>query len=360
MSDRAAIDPRALRDVLGTFVTGVTVVTAVDGQGRKYGVTANSFSSVSLDPPLVLWSQSTTSTSHAAFRDSDRFVVNILSSEQIEVSNRFAKSGDRKFEGVAVKSGIGDVPVIDGCAAYLECKKLQTVPGGDHVVYIGQVENFHKTGRKPLAFGSGKYMVAYAHDLGQISPELGAANVAHIEAVRVGCAALPEIALELGHTVSLAVWGNRGPTIIRWEPSAKPVSANLRTGVVLTSTQSATGQVFAAFLPREICGDILDAEIRQGLVARDELDAVIAEVKRRGIGRAALAKQSPIHKVAINAFSAPIFDVSGMIAFVLTVSGKSDEIDPAWDGNIPRALRAAADMVSRRLGFKMPVSALAQ
>src|SRR5687768_7013386 len=93
---------RQLRDVFGTFVTGVTVVTTCDGNGRPHGVTANSFSSVSMDPPLVLWSQSLKALSYPAFQESDYFAVNILSVDQIEVSHRFARSGEDKFGGLPV------------------------------------------------------------------------------------------------------------------------------------------------------------------------------------------------------------------------------------------------------------------
>ncbi|KLU27178.1 flavin reductase [Caballeronia mineralivorans PML1(12)] len=348
-------DQRELRNVLGTFLTGVTVVTTVDGEGRQYGVTANSFSSVSMDPPLVLWSQSTRSTSFPAFKDSERFVVNILASHQIDISNRFAKTSDEKFAGVAISHGLADVPIIKGCAAWLECKKLEMFPGGDHVVYIGQVEKFERTARKPLAFGAGKYMVAYAHDLGQVSLELANANVAHIDSVKVACAALPEIALELEHTVSLAVWANKGPTIIRWEPSENPVSTNLRTGVVLTTTQSATGLMFAAFLPSGLADAILDSELQEGLTERARFETALAETRGRGLARA-LSKPSPMHQIDINAFSAPVFDASGAIAFVLTVSGRSDDIDPEWDSPVPAALRAAAMQLSNQLGCKHPAN----
>jgi flavin reductase (DIM6/NTAB) family NADH-FMN oxidoreductase RutF len=108
MSDVRLFDSRDLRRVLGTFVTGVTVVTTTDDEGRFHGVTANSFSSVSLDPPLVLWSQAVKSHSHPVFFKAERFAVNILAENQIELSNRFAKSSQEKF------AGIGSFP---GCRA---------------------------------------------------------------------------------------------------------------------------------------------------------------------------------------------------------------------------------------------------
>ena len=156
-------DQRQLRDALGTFVTGVTVVTTRDKDGVAHGVTANSFCSVSLDPPLILWSQALTSRSYSAFRDTEHFAVNILAEDQAAISNHFAKSRDDKFNGVAYRCGLGDVPVVDGAAAYLECVKVESHLVGDHMLYIGRVERIGKSFRQALAFGGGKYMRACSH-----------------------------------------------------------------------------------------------------------------------------------------------------------------------------------------------------
>src|SRR5258708_37730111 len=112
MPDIRLFDSRDLRRVLGTFVTGVTVVTTTDDEGRYHGVTANSFSSVSLDPPLVLWSQAINAQSHPVFFKAERFAVNILAEDQIELSKRFAKSSEEKFSGVDVDIGSGGVPLL--------------------------------------------------------------------------------------------------------------------------------------------------------------------------------------------------------------------------------------------------------
>ncbi|NML31692.1 flavin reductase family protein [Paraburkholderia antibiotica] len=164
----SSIDSKSLRNTLGAFTTGVTVITTVDAEGRRFGVTANSFSSVSLDPPLVLWSQSTTSRSHPAFRDTGRFVVNILAVDQIAVSDRFARSGDDKFVGVDIDEGLDGLPIIRGAAAFLECRKVATYPGGDHVVFLGHVENMFRGERPPLAFRDGRYLTHLAHALAEV------------------------------------------------------------------------------------------------------------------------------------------------------------------------------------------------
>ena len=182
MSAIAPFDQRQLRNVLGTFVTGVTIVTTRDAQGAAHGVTANSFSSVSLDPPLVLWSQALTSKSYPAFRDSEHFAVNILADDQVEISNRFAKSHADKFSGIAHSNGVGGSPVLSGLAAHLECVKVATYPGGDHVVYLGRVERVGQSSRRPLAFGSGRYMIPYAHDLGPVALQIGSATPASVDA----------------------------------------------------------------------------------------------------------------------------------------------------------------------------------
>ena len=162
-----AFDARELRQVLGAFTTGVTVITTLDNEGQPLGLTANSFSSVSLDPPLVLWSQSVTAPSHPVFRETERFVVNILADDQLDISNRFARGGADKFAGLQVTPGLGGLPLIPGCAAYLECRRVSSFPGGDHTVFLGQVERIERNIRQPLVFGGGRYLVTQPHDLGR-------------------------------------------------------------------------------------------------------------------------------------------------------------------------------------------------
>ena len=349
MSTPASFDPRQLRNVLGTFVTGVTVVTTRDAAGAAHGVTANSFSSVSLDPPLVLWSQSLSSKSYPAFHDSDRFVVNILADDQVAISNHFAKSKEDKFSGIEHATGLGGVPVLSGTAAHFECVKVAEYPGGDHVVYLGRVENFGHSHRRPLAFHGGKYMVAYSHDLGPVSLALGS-DSAPVEAVRLATDALPDICEQVGQrTLGLAVWGNHGATAIRWEPSRRPVSDHLRTGLVMSITRSATGRAFAAFLPAEATRAFIDEDLRlfrsaeeDEATQRQRFDAEIAEVRRRGLSRAMNAGPSPLHQVEVNAFSAPLYDAAGRMIMALSLTCEASRLEPDWDGPVPRALKDAA------------------
>lgn len=157
-------DQRQLRDALGTFITGVTVVTTRDKNGVAHGLTANSFTSVSLEPPLILWSQAVTSRSYSAFREAEHFAINILAEDQTEISAHFAKSSGDKFSGIPHHSGLGDVPVVEGAAAHLECVKVQSILIGDHMLHIGRVERIGKSSRRPLAFSRGKYVRALACD----------------------------------------------------------------------------------------------------------------------------------------------------------------------------------------------------
>lgn len=358
-----AFESAELRNALGAFVTGVTVMTTVDHTGKMHGVTANSFNSVSLDPPLILWSQSLTSRSYPAFRDGDRFVVNILADDQIHVSNRFAKSTDDKFTGVPITPGLGGVPIIQGSAAHLECVKVATYPGGDHVVYLGRVEKIFRAPRKSLAFGEGKYMVTFAHDLGgMVSPDAGVASLAQIEAVRAASAALPEICAQIGQrTLGLAVWGNHGPTIIRWEPSKNPVSEFLQSGTVVSITKSATGRAFAAFLPRELTQPYINAALLEDAAGSpgsetqmDEFDEKLQEVRKHGLARAVGSNPSSRHQVKVNAFSAPVFDASGALILVLSTTCRAEQLDADWNGDVPQALLKAARDMSKRLGYQAP------
>lgn len=348
-------DSRALRDVLGVFVTGVTVITTLDEAGTPYGLTANSFSSVSLDPPLVLWSQALKAPSHPVFRRAERFAINILSIDQVEISNRFSRAADSKFEGVAVRMGLGGLPLLEGCAAYLECRKITSYPGGDHAVFLGQVERIERTERPPLAFGGGRYLVAQPHDLGAFSIDLGIASLARVQAVRLASAAIGQLAADLDVTVGLGVWGNQGPTIVRWEPARRPVSDNLRTGLVLPVCSSATGICFAAHLPSELT----DAFIRRELLAAPQMcsifDVALEAARWTGVVRlVATGDFSDMYGVSIDALSVPVFDQTGTIALALTVIGHAGQLDVEPNGRLVSALARCAKGLSAQLGYAQP------
>ncbi|AIG01498.1 flavin reductase [Pseudomonas fluorescens] len=159
----AGIDTRAFRRALGNFATGVTVVTAADAAGRKVGVTANSFNSVSLDPPLILWSLDKRSTSHEVFEAASHFAVNVLAADQIDLSNNFARPREDRFADVEYQAGEGGAPVLADCSARFECEKYQQLDGGDHWIMIGKVVAFEDCGRSPLLYHQGAYSMVLPH-----------------------------------------------------------------------------------------------------------------------------------------------------------------------------------------------------
>jgi len=147
-----------LRKALGTFATGVTIVTTLTKDKQLVGVTANSFSSVSLEPPIVLWSLKKNSPSLQAFDHSGRFAVNVLALDQTELSKRFASPIPDKFSTVAYIEGIGGLPLIENCVATFQCKTHQRIEAGDHILYLGEVEAFDHQDHPTLMFCKGKYM----------------------------------------------------------------------------------------------------------------------------------------------------------------------------------------------------------
>ena len=151
----AHFDPKTFRNALGQFATGVTIVTTRDASGNPVGVTANSFNSVSLDPPLVLWSLARTARSMAAFEQAGQFAVHILASDQDHLSNLFASRVEDKFAGLDV--GSEGPPRIEGCSARLVCETRHMYEGGDHVIMVGQVMDYESEGKPPLLFHSGGY-----------------------------------------------------------------------------------------------------------------------------------------------------------------------------------------------------------
>jgi flavin reductase (DIM6/NTAB) family NADH-FMN oxidoreductase RutF len=151
-------NPRELRNALGSFGTGVTIITTRTKSGYMTGMTANSFTSVSLNPPLVLWSSSLYANSLPAFQESSHFVVNILAHDQIELSNKFAKSIEDKFVDVDHMIPESGAPVLIGAAAHFECRNEFRHYGGDHIIFIGHVERFAYTDKPTLMFCRGKYV----------------------------------------------------------------------------------------------------------------------------------------------------------------------------------------------------------
>ncbi len=152
-----SIDPVALRRAFGTFLTGVTVITTRDAEGNPRGMTANSFTSVSLDPPLLLVCVGKGASSYPAFAEGQSFAVNLLHEEQKDVSNLFASKSADKFAAIAHDRVHTGAPILSDCLTWFDCTVHQRVEAGDHLVLIGQVRAFGTSPSAPLAFCRGRY-----------------------------------------------------------------------------------------------------------------------------------------------------------------------------------------------------------
>ena len=146
-----------LRRVMGHFATGVTVVTTRDGEGTPFGLTANAFTSLSLDPPLVLVCVDKSVQCYGCFEESKVFAVNILSEDQEAISRRFATKGIEKFTGIKWRKGKSGLALIEGSIAHIECRIAQRYEGGDHTIYVGEILSVSVSGGRPLVFFKGKY-----------------------------------------------------------------------------------------------------------------------------------------------------------------------------------------------------------
>lgn len=152
-------DARQLRNALGRFATGVTVVTT-SAAGKREGMTANSFSALSLDPPLVLWSIVRRAPSLPNFLAAGRFAINVLHASQAALSHRFATPQKDKFEGVEIESGLHGLPLLPGALASFECRTEQAIDGGDHILFVGRVQRIRYAEGDPLIFSGGRYCTA--------------------------------------------------------------------------------------------------------------------------------------------------------------------------------------------------------
>ncbi|MBN9573198.1 flavin reductase family protein [Alicycliphilus denitrificans] len=163
-----AFSPREFRDALGMFATGVTIVTTRGAGGELVGMTVNSFNSVSLDPPLVLWSLAHKASSLQAFASATHYAINVLAVEQRALAERFATRGIDRWAGVAHHPGLHDMPVIEGAAAVFECTNRSQYAEGDHTIFVGRVERCtHLRGASPLLYHGGMFYTEHA--LGQLA-----------------------------------------------------------------------------------------------------------------------------------------------------------------------------------------------
>lgn len=151
-------DSRAFRSALGHFATGVCVVTTVGPDGEEVGVTVNSFASVSLDPPLVLWSLDRASDRFPIFMAADHFIVNVLDGAAQHLSHRLSRKGERSIATELCARGLTELPILKDALAHFECKVEARHEGGDHVIFVGRVVSFdHKKDGDPLLYYRGRY-----------------------------------------------------------------------------------------------------------------------------------------------------------------------------------------------------------
>lgn len=163
----STFDSMAFRQALGSFATGVTIITTQTEDGEPMGLTVSSFNSVSLNPPMVLWSLAETYKGYEQFRKARHWAVHVLASDQEDLSNRFAGKVEDKFAGLDLEEGIGGIPLLKGCAARFQCRTAFQYEGGDHLIFVGEVEAFEKTDSAPLVFHGGRYAHATPRAFGE-------------------------------------------------------------------------------------------------------------------------------------------------------------------------------------------------
>ena len=157
-SDDSQFDPAEFRRALSCFATGVAVVTTLDESRRRIGMTISSFNSVSMDPPLILWSIAENAYSYATFMNAEYFAVNVLTMEQQGLSARFAQSGADKFAGLDCRVGLHGVPILPEYAACFECRTEHRHEGGDHRIIVGRVLRLEDRESDPLIFYRGRFL----------------------------------------------------------------------------------------------------------------------------------------------------------------------------------------------------------
>lgn len=152
------INRQQYRRALSCFATGVAVATALDANGQRAGITVSSFNSVSLDPPLVLWSIGNDSRSYDVFTNAEHFGINVLAIHQQDISAQFSQKSIDKFEGLDCREGVGGVPILPEYAACFECRTEHVYDGGDHKIIVGRVLRFEDRESDPLIFYRGRFM----------------------------------------------------------------------------------------------------------------------------------------------------------------------------------------------------------
>ena len=244
----------------------------------------------------------------------------------------------------SVETGVGLLRALAAANEPVSLKALSAAAGMAPAKAHRYLVSFIRTGLVEQEPASSRY------DLGAIALQIGLAALARLDPMRIALPALARLREEIGQTVALAVWGTHGPTVVRWLESTHPVTAGLRTGAVLPLTRSATGLVFAAFLPDIVTHPLLEAEFahlgtRQAAARRKALAATLAGVRTR---RMAVVNGELV--AGVDALAAPVFDAGGRPVLAIAALGHASTFDARPAGKVARALRAATLALSQQLG----------
>ena len=182
--------------------------------------------------------------------------------------------------------------------------------------------------------------------LGPLALQLGLAALASLDVMKLGGEAIAELRLEIDETIMFAIWGNRGPVVVRWEESSRPVVTNVRVGWVMPLLNSATGRLFAAYLPRETTEALLAEELHRTPDEGERYAARLEEIRKRGLSR---VEGELLQGVA--GMAAPVFDYRGAMVAAITAVGRERAMDVSWNGPVAKAVKLAAQRLSQRLGF---------
>lgn len=182
--------------------------------------------------------------------------------------------------------------------------------------------------------------------LGPLALELGLGALRGLDVLKLGGESVTQLRAATDETVMLAIWGNRGPVVVRWEESSRPVATNVRAGWVMPLANSATGRLFAAYLPPSVTAPLLKEEFARMPDARAGYPALLREIRARGLSRV----EGDLLR-GVGGIAAPVFGLDGGMVAALTVLGIQGTIEVSWNGPMAKAVKQAADRLSRRLGF---------
>ncbi len=182
--------------------------------------------------------------------------------------------------------------------------------------------------------------------LGPLALKLGLGALRGLDVLKLGGEAVAELRAATDETVMLAIWGNRGPVVVRWEESSRPVATNVRAGWVMPLANSATGRLFAAYLPQSVTAPLLEEEFARMPEARADYQVLLEQIRARGLSRV----EGDLLR-GVGAIAAPVFGLDGGIVAVLAALGIQGTIDVSWNGSVAMAVKQATDHLSRRLGF---------